>query len=213
MRVRLVFTVAVILVVGHLDAQDRAPSEPYQSRVEVLAFQTDGSFIGAPEVRLFESADHESVDQKDFAKKFRAGVADNIPFGIYKLTAYTSGFYSETRYVAVFQHRVTVVVGLRFGRELATLPIFPVLRGTVSGPTPADKRRFVKLVGLYSSQSLESSIGPDGSFELTEPREGRYLLLVVAEDGILASRPVDIPYTGPALRIEVGVPAPVNGRR
>jgi hypothetical protein len=173
--------------------------EQFVATVHVLAFESRGAFLGAPDVRLFESEEH-----KNLAGAFHGGVADHIPFGDYRIEAYLNGFYPETRYVSVFQRSVTVVVGLLLGREARILPVPPTLHGRISGPTPELKKTFVKAIGVYSNQSIESGIGPDGGFDLSIPQEGRYVLLVVNEDGVLASRTINSPYSGPPLEIEVG---------
>jgi hypothetical protein len=155
--------------------------------------------LGTPEVRLFESDDH-----KNLASAFHSGVADHIPFGVYRIEAYVGGFYPEIRYVSVYLQRMTVVVGLPLGREAMVLPVPPSLHGKVLGTLPSSKRSFVRLTGVFSSQSLESIIGSDGSFDFSIPTDGKYLLLVVSEDGILASRMIESPYTGSPLEIKIG---------
>jgi hypothetical protein len=150
--------------------------------VEVEAFGASGTALDAPIIESFISLE----TKKNFARTFRRGTADNIPFGEYQMKSYHLGFYSETRLVAVYQKHVTVVAGLEVGHE-ATGPIS--LHGRVVGLPPSDiKTTFVKLAGVYSSASLESAIDSDGGFKMSGLRWGKSLLLVVGEDGILASR-------------------------
>jgi hypothetical protein len=195
----------IVLSIGCLAAQIEQRSnqvsdaEQFVARVEVCAFDSRGTFLAAPTVRVFESESH-----KDFSTSFRSGVADHIPFGIYKLEAYMSGFYPEVRYVAIYRPQVTVVVGLAFGREALTLPQPPTIHGKVIGSLPRDKKIFAKLAGIYSDRALESKIGRDGDFDFGVPWDGRYLLLIVSEDAILASRTIDIPYMGRAIEIKIG---------
>jgi hypothetical protein len=98
----------------------------------------------------------------------------------------------------VFQRNVTVVVGLPVGFELPAVPVRPLLRGRVRGPLPAAGRAFVRLVGVYSNRSMESGIADDGSFEVSVPEDGKYLLLVISDQGVLASRVILAPCQGPA---------------
>jgi len=172
--------------------------ESFRATVQVLAFETRGGFLGPPQVRVFESESH-----KDFSNAFRAGVANQIPFGIYRIEAYVDGFYSEVRYVAVYRKHVTIIVGLPFGREAMVLPVPPSLHGKVIGSLPRGSKSFVKLMAIFSSASMESAIGDDGGFDFSIPWEGRYLLLVVNESGILASRTIEIPYSGPPFEIKM----------
>jgi hypothetical protein len=196
---------AILMTASFAVAQDQPKSsaphadEAFLATVQVLAFETHGAFLGAPEVRLFESQDHKNI-----SSSFRAGVADHVPFGVYRIEAYVGGFYPEVRYVAVYRQRVTVAVGLEFGREALTLPNPTSLHGKVIAPLPPAKKSLAKLTGLFSNRSLESSIDPNGEFDFSIPWEGRYLLLILNEDGVLASRSIDIPYRGPPIEIEIG---------
>lgn len=205
MKITLLATATLAVLSGCLAGQDEPKSgaapndERFMATVHVLAFEARGTFLGNADVRLFESEDH-----KDLASAFHAGVAEHIPFGVYRVEARMSGFYSEVRYVAVYQRHVTVIVGLPFGRESLTLPIPARLHGKVVGSFPGAKKGFVKLTGLFSNKSLESSIATDGGFDFSIPWDGRYLLLVIDEDGVLASQAIDIPYSGPPLEIRIG---------
>jgi hypothetical protein len=166
--------------------------------VEVVAFGSNGKFLGAPNVTLFESE-----DRRDIARRFQRGIAENVPFGVYRIRAFLPGFYSCVRYAAVYQRRTTVVLGLEPGYEASPGPLR--LSGRVVGQRPsAANRSFVKLTGVFSSLSVESAIGPDGRFELSGMEFGTYLLLVVGEDGVLASRLVRLPGDGPTVQVEIG---------
>ena len=189
----LVFYCMAAVLPACLTAQARSGSA--SAKVEVIAFDTNGRFLGAPNVSLFESDDH-----KNLAARFRAGVADGIPFGIYRVEGRLPAYSSEIRYVRVYQPHVTVVLGLTFSVELPEVP--PVLHGRVVGQI--SPKSFVRLVGIYSNVSMESSIEADGSFTLGGLSDGQFLLLIVGQKGILASRAVSIPYTGPGLEVEIG---------
>jgi hypothetical protein len=144
----------------------------------------------------------ESQDHKDLAPEFQEGVARDIPFGIYKIEARLPGYFSEARYVRVYQHRVTIVVGLNMGSPLPIIP--PRLRGRVVGLSLANHQgAFAKLIGVFSKTSLESQINSSGEFEMAGVTDGLYLLLVASEKGVLASRAIKIPYTG-SLEIKIG---------
>ncbi len=187
----------------HLTAQrlppraDDGPAKDKRlyARVEVVAFEEGGRCLGAPDVRIFESEDHRNL-----AAKFHSGVAENIPYGAYRLEGRLIAHTSDVQYVSVYGPQVTAVLGLAVGYEV---PLYPmVLQGRVIGPIPPS-RSFVKLTGIYNSRSMESSIAPDGGFSFAGVSHGSFILLVIGERGVLASRIVTIPYTGPPLTIEI----------
>ena len=163
--------------------------------MEIVAFEAKGRFLGAPTVSVFESYDHRNL-----AARFRDGAAEGIPYGVYRVEARMPSFFSDVRYARVYQPVVRVVVGLRFGEELPQVP--PSLHGRVLA-LPVRSKSFVKLVGVYENVSIESAIDSDGGFSLGGLSPGLFLFLVVGENGILASRTLTVPYTGPPLEIEV----------
>ena len=72
---------------------------------------------------VFESKEHGNL-----ATKFRDGVATGIPFGIYRVEGRLPWYFSDARYVRVFQSVVTIVLGLRFGEELPGIHlVFPAM--------------------------------------------------------------------------------------
>ena len=190
-------------------AQPPSPKPPkssdadYVATVRIVAFGASGGFLGVPDIRVFEGE-----DRKNQSAAFHAGVAERIPFGTYRIEVSMAGFYPETRYVAVYAQKITVVVGLILGHESLTLPVPPRLHGVIVGAVPSDKKTFVKLLGILAEHSLESEIGSNGQFDFGVPWNGRYVLLVVDEDAkVLATHLVDVPYLGTPLEISVRNPA------
>jgi len=181
-------------------AQERRKTTPRDSNasatVEVLAFDTRGKFLGAPIIKLFESYDH-----KNLSSRFRGSVAQAVPFGEYQIEGYLPAYSSDKRWVRIYQQRVTVILGLTVGYERPSAPL--TIRGHVTGQVSPEKKTYVRLIGVYSDVSLESAIGIDGGFDLAGLTWGAYLLLVISEDGIVASRTINVPYTGVPLEIEI----------
>ena len=196
----------VMLLPGILAAQGRGLSNPNDreptATVEVLVFDTVGEINPRAKIVVFKD-----YDQKDCASKFRNSVATGVPFGIYRIKVSALGFETSERFVRVFQARTTVVVGLPVGR-VDDGPEYK-LRGRVVGkPLPPGRKAFAKVTGVYTDFSMESQIDPDGGFELTGLLGGMHLLLVVSQDGILASRLVNIPtdilgVAPPPIEIEI----------
>ena len=164
--------------------------------MEIVAFEASGRFLGRPNLSVFESVDHRNL-----AGKFRDGVATGIPYGVYRTEVRLPGYFSDVKYVRIYQAEATVVMGLRFGEELPQTP--PSLSGRVIGLSTPPGKTFIKLVGVYENVSIESAISSDGKFEIGGLSPGRFLLLVVSENGILAHRPLTIPYTGGPLDVEL----------
>ena len=156
--------------------------------VEVLGFASNGGFIQtSPSVEVFEN-----YKRKNLAEKFKNGVAEGVPFGVYRMKGYVQGFLSEERTVWVFQRHTTIILGLTVGG--IDFPITHNFRGRVFGkPLPTGKKSFVKLSGIFSGVSAESLIGADGGFEVGNVPDGNYLLLVVSDDSLIAIRQVHIP--------------------
>jgi hypothetical protein len=50
---------------------------------------------------------------------------------------------------------------------------------------------------------MESAIASNGDFDLCGFSWGQYMLLVIGEQGVIASRFVSPPYTAPSLQINV----------
>jgi hypothetical protein len=179
--------------------QDSKP----RATVMILAFDTDGRFLGAPVVSIFES------DGSNLAASFDNGIASGIPFGIYHVKGHVTGYSSDTVNAAVFQEHVTIVLGLAVGVELPIVP--PILHGRVVKLSHIDDgRSFVRLNSLFAHESMDSSIGPDGSFALCGFTRGQYLLEVISERGLLASRLLSLPYTAASLEIVAGERASVK---
>jgi hypothetical protein len=109
----------------HLISQERENTEMVvdhiaSATVTVLAFDANGRFLGAPDVSRFESE-----GRKNIAGRFHIGVAEGVPLGEYRIEGRLPAYFSDTQHVAIYQPRVTVVLGLAFGYELPIAP--PVL--------------------------------------------------------------------------------------
>jgi hypothetical protein len=192
----------ITLFSGRLLSQDAASlaaireGRKLYSTVSVLAFDTYGRPLGPPRIKLFELGD----DHHDFGDKFRHGVATGIPYGDYSIEAWLEGYAWDSKAIRIYGPHVSAVVGLTFKTEPPLIP--PDLPGQVVGPVPA-RNTFARLVGIYNNVAIDSLVDADGRFTLFGISDGKYLLLVVGESGVLASRPLTIPYTGPPLRIEL----------
>jgi hypothetical protein len=164
----------------------------------VEAYEANGRYLGAPEVTAFI----DTGNQQNLAAKFHDGAATGIPYGVYRIEGRQPWHYTAERYVRIYQPSAAVTLGLRFAAELPETP--PTLPGRIIGLAAPAGRGFVKLVGIYEDVSVESAIDSGGNFTLGGLSPGAFLLLVVGEKGILASRSLTIPYSGPPIEIEIG---------
>jgi hypothetical protein len=177
-------------------ARQTPSSKDTGAEVQILVYMNDAQktrpvFLSAPSVWKFQDIRN---DGPNLAEKFHDGRADKIPFGEYVVWAGFSAFSNELRVVQVSQKKVTVVVGANIG-ELPTWDYS--ISGRVLGRLPTGTKSFVRLLGVFSNASRESTIGSDGTFELSFVIDGDYLLMVVDDAGILASKRITQPPHGP----------------
>jgi hypothetical protein len=206
--IRLLTSILSFILIAASFAVQGRPSRSTPERkeadatVNVVAFDPRlGKLLGPPIIRAFRSEENN----RDFARSFQPNAADGIPFDTYRIEAYLPGYFSAIRDVGVYQRSVTIVVGLGFGYELPDIAHTLSLRGRVIGLKAAPTNgSFVKLTGIYSAKSTESTINSSGEFEMSGLFTGKYLLLVVTERGVIASQVLTIPDDGPTVDIKVG---------
>lgn len=174
----------------------RAVARPVAT-VRVVAYEANGRYLGMPDVRTFVELDNK----ENLASKFHNGVASGIPYGEYQIEGHESAYFPDSRHIAVYQPFVTIVLGLRFASELPQIP--PTLPGHVIGLQGSTEKTFAKLIGVYENVSMESSIDGDGRFTLGGLSSGLFVLLIIGEKGVIASRTLTVPYTGPPLEMEI----------
>jgi hypothetical protein len=199
----LTVTLSIFLTVACLAAQ-RHPSRSVTEQKDSIATVTvvgfnawRGNPLDPPIIREFKSGD----SGRNLANLFRQNVAEGVPFGSYRIGAYLPGYTSVLRDVNIYQRNVTIVIGLVIAPDISPVG----LHGQVTGlQASAMKGTFVKLSGVYSDFSTESAINAKGEFGVSVLLDGKYLLTVVNEKGIIASREITIPDDGTTLNIEVG---------
>jgi hypothetical protein len=179
---------------------DRAESKAL-GMVQVVAFdEATGRILPPPEVRLFQAG-----EQKNLAAKFHAGEVDDIPYGTYRIEAVVPGYTPELRYISVNQPRATVVLGMPVS-PIENVP-YPSIRGHIVGDLPL-KKSFIRLVGIYNGQLMETAIEPDGTFGFSGVRCCKYLLLIIGDGGIIASKDITISDATLAGKITVSLNNP-----
>jgi hypothetical protein len=195
---KVIYTMALVMLMPFLCVAqrtvDRGRAESFVARVQILAFASTGKFVGAPEVFSFV----EISSKQNLTSRFKDGIANDVPFGTYVLDAGFSAFTREERVVRVAKKEVPIIVGIELRGELPEFPSY--FRGRIIGAIP-QSRSFVRVVGIISGIAEDSLIARDGSFEFSDLPQGEYILMVVNETGLVASRRIAMPAT----RLEVDI--------
>ena len=186
-RAYLFFASLTFFVAGLISAQPVAP-DPSTAVVEVrIVNDATGQDVGSGTIRTFARATGD-VPSGNFAARFQHGVASGIPYDLYSLCAYATGFKTECTDVPVYQPRVWVVVGLRFGGWQLTNDVV----GTITGMSAEGSPTWVRLIGLYSGFSVETKASTSGHFEL-RAFPGKYVLAVIRSDRVLDTQALEVP--------------------
>jgi hypothetical protein len=176
-------------------------SDSERASVAIFAFEEEsGRFLGPPTVVAFESEDH-----KNLAARFLSGTGEGIPYGVYRLEAGLVAHITAVRYVLVNRPRVSFVVGLPVS-PIESIP-YPSIQGRISGGSPL-KHTFIRLLGTYSGQVLESAVGQDGTFGFPSVRCCKYLLLIIGDGSAVASKDITISdeTLSRSIRVSIGTP-------
>jgi len=136
------------------------------------------------------------IDGRDYARRFRGNVFSDIPYGVYQLRVYQTGFASGEREVVVREPEVWVVVGLHPG-TIGGDPWSGRLSGAVRNIPSSDQSVWVRYVGAHSTLVGDAKVDGSGNFVITGLRQDRGLLIVWSGKQILDIRPIDVPTDGP----------------
>jgi len=165
--------------------------ESRSATVRIRILNCLGGDLGRAKVAAFRSFQSE----RDFAQRFRGDSAVGIPFGMYHLRAYTTGFRSADRDVPVFQSEVWVVMELVLGME--GMPERYRLSGAVRNSEPSGEEVWLRLAGLYSGVLMDAKANYAGDFTMAGIPTGSYILATIQGKRVLDTRPVQVPTTGP----------------
>lgn len=197
---RVVFAFVVVLCLSFSaggSAQDPERVAKVYLKIVVAPNGEDLDDLEPAKITFFKS----KIDGHDYARRFRGNVASDIPYGVYQLRLYQTGFASAEREVVVKQSEVWVVVGLHPG-EISGDPWAYELFGTVRNIPSSDRPVWVRYVGVQSTLVGDAQVDGSGSFVIAGLRRDRGLLIVWSGKQILDVRPVDVP-TDEALLIDL----------
>jgi hypothetical protein len=153
-------------------------------RVNVSAFSVLGERLPNLSIDLIEAG-----TGKSFKAQFRGAVAENIPYGTYRLRVWSPGFRSFERELRLYQPEVSLRTQLSVSVECQGLA---EIAGVVQ-PAPKHRELWVKLVPLRGIGGVEVHVSRDGWFLASGLDDGEYLLLVVDGNAIVHTESVDVP--------------------
>lgn len=185
----LAFIVALLLYFAAAgSAQEPEPAAKVYLKVVVAPNGEDLDDLEPAKITFFKS----KIDGHDYTKHFRGNVASDIPYGVYQLRVYQTGFASGEREVVVAQPEVWVVVGLHPG-TIGGDPWGERLSGTVENIPPSARPVWVRFVGVHSSLVGDAKVDASGKFVIGGLQIDRGLLIVWSGKQILDTRIVAVP--------------------
>jgi hypothetical protein len=193
-RLWILRTVILVLVLSPVSSI--AQQLPSMATVHFVVMDGFGRDLGDAKVDSFKE---NSGAGKDFAKLFRNNLAKDIPYGVYEIRAYKTGYFTGQAMVQVFQPDVWVVVGLRAGEEL---PKFPAprmqLTGTVKNSDPGEEPVYLRLMAVYSDFMVDAKVtisGQSGTFTFAGIiPDGKYILITNGATRILDVRQLKLDF-------------------
>ncbi len=162
--------------------------------IKISIYTTFGEPVSRAQVTLTSIGPKETFSASGGEAKF-----DRIPFGLYDLDIRLPGFLPRKERIRIYQRNLALQIGL----ELAPTHVYerPELTGTVKSSAKLPAGLWARLVGLYTSDFAENAVDSSGTFELDGMARGKYLLIVLQKDTVVATKPLEI--MGGKQRIEI----------
>jgi len=201
---RVLFAFVVVLYLSFSpggSSQEPERAAKVYLRIVVAPNGDDLDDLEPAKITFFKS----KIDGHDYAPRFRGSVASDIPYGVYQLRVYQTGFYSAEREVVVKQPEVWVVVGLHPG-EIAGDPWPYRLSGAVRNIPSGEQPVWVRYVGVHSTLVGDAKVDDSGSFQIAGLKRDKGLLIVWSGRQILDTRLVTVP-TDESLVISLAQPS------
>jgi hypothetical protein len=153
--------------------------------VEVKVFDTFGIPLEGAQVTLTAIGPALSFKETGATADFK-----RVPFGRYDLEVKLVGFETRRQEVRVYGPSLIFRAGLELGSTSSVE--HAELSGLVRSVDPRNSDLWVRLAGIYSSDLIENAVSEKGQFEFVGIAPGKYVLLLLQKDKILAVRQVEI---------------------
>lgn len=201
MRIYRLALTGTVLILTLMIPTGRAQATQDVAIVHLQIVDTfSGSDLGTATVESFTpGSDSRSGN---LANKFVQNRASDIPFGVYRLRARATGFWSAEKDVYVFQPDTWVVLGLSFGTIDTQPPQFNVA-GKVRNAHSFTSEIHLRLIGVYSELSLDTKPDGSGKFRFAGVPQATYILVTIRANQVLDARRVQVPGIG-LLEVDVG---------
>jgi hypothetical protein len=181
--------ILLALCAGALPQSQRKTATVY---LRIVNFN-NGQDLGEAKVETFER-EYGEVPSANFAPQFRRNAASHVPYDFYKLCARATGFWTACTELPVYQPKVWVVLGLRFG--ISGLTGLSDLTGIVRNKR-SGQSLWVRLIGIYSGMSIDAAVDSSGQFRMSGIAPGQWVLVTLQDGRILKVLPVEMPAAAP----------------
>ena len=178
----------------------KAADDLATAKLEILTLTTLGEPLAAARLQL--SGDGSGPKYTGVSGPDGRAYFENVPFGQWDLDVSLAGFNNHRERIRVYQPALTFHLGLVLGHPHVSQRT--EIQGVVSPmKTKSKYEMWIRMVPLYSGEFLESAIDSAGRFKLLGMDVGSYVLLVIAEGKVLATRPIEVQQRKQDVFIEI----------
>lgn len=129
-----------------------------------------------------------SEDNELFSpKKIHSSGSIALPYGAYVINGTASLHQYFSRRIIVQEPKMVVFVGFSLLDSGHAITVNTPLKGRVIARQNIERSTAIRAISIWGSFAKEGWISRDGSFELDEVPLGRYILLVLRGEKVLAS--------------------------
>ena len=112
-----------------------------------------------------------------------------VPFGLYEAEVRVPGFEVRREKIGVYQQELMYRLGVVLNYPHSTER--PEIAGAVSFPG-SRKDLWVRLVSIFGGDVIENAVDHNGAFHLTGAAPGKYILVLLRKETVLATRAIEV---------------------